>query len=118
MYRNEIKEDDGKDIAGEKLKKLDLMYDRYNAYKAVRISEDIAHYAMLWLKYYREDNTDYIAMANSSTADNCYTNQEWDKIVENSKTILKDKYDISVLSDNPLILSSPVPFNQINENIY
>ncbi len=46
----------------------------------------------------------------------CYDFEDEIKIMEESKKILKDKYKITVESEDPLILSSEVPFYKINEN--
>jgi len=115
MYCNQLLEEYNKDIEGRRAKELDLFFKHEKEYKANRISEDMAHFVMLWLKYFRKENTSYDALVNSSMDEINFTNEEWNMIIENSKIILNKKYNINILSCNPLILSSSVLFCNINE---
>lgn len=117
MYCNQILEEYDEDIAGQRTKDLDILFEHEKEYKANRIAEDMAHFVMLWLKYFRKENTSYDALVNSSMDEINFTNEEWNEIIENSKIILNKKYNINIVSCNPLILSSMISFNKINENI-
>ncbi len=114
MYCNQILEEYDEDIAGQRAKDLDILFKHEKEYKADRIAEDMAHYVMLWLKYFRKENISYDALVNSSVDEINFTNEEWRSIIENSKIILNKKYNISIVSCNPLILSSDVPFKKMN----
>lgn len=116
MYCNQILAEYDEDIEGERAKELDLFFRHEKEYKANRIAEDMAHYVMLWLKYFRKENTNYNALVNSSMDEINFTNEEWNAIIENSKIILNKKYNINIVSCSPLILSSDVPFYNINKN--
>ncbi len=118
MYTNKICPENDKDIEGAREKKLDIFFEHEKKYKQKRLSEDIAHFIMLWFKYYRGDNTDYYSLANSSLGEIKYTNNEWNNIIENSKIVLKNKYNINIVSCKPLVLSSNFPFNNIKEKYY
>lgn len=113
MYCNQILDEYDEDIAGQRAKNLDILFKHEKEYKADRIAEDMAHFAMLWFKYFRKENTSYDALANSSMDEINFTNEEWDTIIENSKIILNKKYNINIVSCNPLILSCDVPFDKI-----
>ena len=115
MYCNQILEEYNEDIKGERAKELDILFKHEKEYKANRIAEDMAHYIMLWLKYFRKENTTYDALVNSSMDEINFTNEEWNIIIENSKQILNKKYNINIVSCNPLVLSFDVPFSNINE---
>lgn len=116
MYCNQLLEEYNNDIDGQRAKELDILFEHEKEYKANRIAEDMAHFVMLWLKYFRKENTSYDALVNSSMDEINFTNEEWNKIIENSKIILNKKYNINIVSCNPLILSSDIPFYNINKN--
>lgn len=118
MYCNQILEEYDEDIAGQRAKDLDILFEHEKEYKANRIAEDMAHFVVLWLKYFRKENTSYNALVNSSMDEINFTNEEWDMIIENSKKILNKKYNINIVSCNPLILSSVVPFDKIYEKVF
>ena len=115
MYCNELSKENDKDIDDKNQFNLDLFFQHEKKYRFKRISEDMAHYTMLWFKYYRGDNTDYYSLANSSTGEIKFNYDEWNTIIENSKEVLQEKYKIILVSCNPLILGSSVPFSAINE---
>lgn len=116
MYCNQILDEYNEDIEGQRTKELDMLFEHEKEYKANRIAEDMAHFVMLWLKYFRKENTSYNALVNSSMDEINFTNEEWDMIIEKSKMILNKKYNINIVSCNPLVLSSSVSFCDINEN--
>lgn len=116
MYCNQLLEEYNNDIEGQRAKELDILFEHEKEYKANRIAEDMAHFVMLWLKYFRKENTSYDALVNSSMDEINFTNEEWNEIIENSKIILNKKYNINIVSCDPLILSSGVSFCDINEN--
>lgn len=117
MYCNQILEEYDEDIEGQRARDLDILFKHEKEYKADRIAEDMAHFVMLWLKYFRKENTSYDALVNSSMDEINFTNEEWNTIIENSKIILNKKYNINIVSCNPLVLSSDAPFDKINQNI-
>lgn len=118
MYCNVICEENDNDIENSREERLNLFFEREKVYKYNRLSEDIAHFMMLWLKYYRGDNSDYDSVANSSLGEIRYSDDEWQGIYENSKRLLYEKYNIHIISANPLILGSEVPFSEIDEHIH
>lgn len=115
MYTNNICPENDKDIEEVREKRLDTFFEHEKKYKEKRLSEDIAHFIMLWFKYYRGDNTDYYSLANSSLGELKYTDEEWNNIIEKSKIVLKNKYNINIVSCKPLILSSSIKFLKIKE---
>lgn len=117
MYCNKLLEEYNNDIDGQRAKALDILFEHEKEYKANRIAEDMAHFVMLWLKYFRKENTSYDALVNSSMDEINFTNEEWNMIIENSKIILNKKYNINIVSCNPLILSSKISFNEIDESV-
>ena len=116
MYCNQILDEYNNDIQGQRAKELDILFEHEKEYKSNRIAEDMAHFVMLWFKYFRKENTSYDALVNSSMDEINFTNEEWNMIIENSKIILNKKYNINVVSCDPLILGSNAPFYNINEN--
>lgn len=116
MYCNEITKDNEKDIKGDEEKKLDFLREKQKEYLKVRYAEEIAHCIMLWFKYYRYENTTYDLLANSYLYSIfSLTSKEKLSIFNLSKKILTQKYKINIISENPLLLSSNVPFDKIIE---
>jgi len=116
MYCNQLLAEYNEDVEGQRAKELDIMFKHEKEYKANRIAEDMAHFVMLWFKYYCKENTTYNALVNTSLDEINFTNKEWNTIIENSKIILNKKYNINIISCNPLILSSDIPFYNIDKN--
>ena len=118
MYQNVPYNGTRDEISGKDLEKVNMITMKEREFRKSRYVEEMAHYAMLWLKYFRNENTSYYQLVNSVLCDEfSYNNNEISKMVDESIDVLKKKYDISVTSYNPLILSSNVPFYQIQENV-
>lgn len=118
MYQNVPYEDDREEIKGKDLEILKVIVEKETKFRGKRYTEEIAHSIMLWLKYFRNENTDYYRLANSVIASEFYySDNEISKIINNSIPLLRKKYNIDIVSKDPLILSSQVPFYEINENV-
>ncbi len=116
MYKNEISKTSEEDLQGEELILSDIFYNKRKIFIEKLKAEEIAHYLMLWLKYYRLDRTTYDLCAISTIKENIpITEKSQNRIIKRSKKILLEKYHITIESENPLILSSRVPFNEIDE---
>jgi len=116
MYKNEIEKTSAEDLEGKELKISELIIDKQNKFREELKALEIAHYLMLWLKYYRLDKTTYNLCALSELKCNIVLNdEEQDRIISKSKQILSEKYHITIECEDPLILSSDVPFSEIDE---
>lgn len=113
MYMNKIDEINTKDVTDEELVIINFVAGKQAEYAEENRANEIAHYLMLWLKYYRMENTTYECVVKSLLYERINFNE--DKIIEKSKQILLDKYKINVISDDPMILASEVPFSEIEE---
>ena len=114
MYQNIPYEEDRVGIKGKDLEILRMLVEKERSFRGKRYAEEIAHSIMLWLKYFRNENTSYYRLANSVLgSDFIYTNNEVTKIINNSIPLLNKKYNINIISADPLILSSKVPFCEI-----
>lgn len=115
MYQNKIVEEDYEDEL-ESVKD-NIILEKQNQYLERMRAEEVAHYMMLWLKYYRCENTSYHLLARSILQEIFPITKEREKrIIKKSKQILLEKYQIRMVSNNPMILSSPIPFEEIKEN--
>ncbi len=117
MFRNKVCKENDNDPSEYEFKKLHLFCKKSCKFKLNRRAEEVAHCFMLWLKYYRSENTKYGILFDELINEPVdYNEDEKRKLIDESKRILKDKYKITVESEDPLILSSEVPFYKINEN--
>lgn len=115
-YQNKIYKETGKDISERKLELLNMMTEKQRRFRGMRYAEEMAYFAMLWLKYYRKENTTYDRLVRTVMCEEyCYSDEDEKNIIEQSKPILKEKYKIDIVSLDPLILSSHVPFCRIKE---
>ncbi len=118
MYQNAPYKETRDGISVKDLEKVKLITLKEKEFRKSRYIEEMAYYAMLWLKYFRNENTSYHNLVNSVLYDEfSYSKIEISKMVNESINVLKNKYHIDVVSYNPLILSSNVPFYQIKENV-
>lgn len=118
MYQNDPYKGTRDEISGKDLEKVKLITLKEKEFRKNRYVEEMAHYAMLWLKYFRNENTSYYNLVNAVLCDEFhYSKTEISKMVNESIYVLKNKYNIDVTSYDPLILSSCVPFYQIKEDV-
>ena len=116
MYCNDVNRKYDLENDEELLEKCDLLYDKFKFYRASRLAEDIAHFAMLWLKYFRSETIDFKCLAEEIKDNENYDEEEMQDIREEAKNILYEKYDIEMVSSSPMLLVSKVPFSEIKEN--
>lgn len=115
-YRNKTYKEIGKDISGRNLELLSMITEKQKKFRRMRYAEEMAYFAMLWLKYYRKENTTYDRLVRTVMCEEyCYSDEDEKIIIEQSKPILKGKYKIDIVSLDPLILSSHFPFCRIKE---
>ena len=104
------------DVTERELRRLNITETKSKTFRANQIIEKIAFDIMLWLKYYRKDNSSYKQLASNSFEEHFFSYNEKQDLIEKTKQVLTDKYKISIVSTDPLILSSVVPFKDIEEN--
>lgn len=65
MYQNVPYNGTRDEIGGKDLEKVNLITTKEREFRKSRYVEEMAHYAMLWLKYFRNENTSYYGLVNS-----------------------------------------------------
>ena len=118
IYKNKIKPKSiiAADTTDEELEIEALIKDKASELLIFNAAEQIAYYLKLYLKYDRMDNCSYDRLANSILQDQIISDDIAFKLaVAHSKIILKDKYNINIEQDDPLVLSTNSPLNRINE---
>ena len=117
VYKNTITPNNDSDLSDEELEILIQINEKAKKLLINQASDKIAYFMMMWLKYYRLDNTTYDNLARSFLESNIFLLEDINPAIEKSKKVLKEKYKINIESLNPLVLYSNVPFNQIKERI-
>ena len=116
MYCNDVNRKYDLENDERLLENCNLLHERFKFYRASRLAEDIAHFTMLWLKYFRGETTDFEYIAEEIKDNEIYEEEEMKNIREEAKNILYEKYDIEMVSSSPMLLVSKVPFSEIKEN--
>lgn len=114
LYQNEIKIDSGEDMTDEELEIYNHIKEQSSELLIRHASEQIAYTLKMYLKYDCIGNCSYEVNAKTILEDTI-TGIATQIAIATSKIVLKEKYDISIKQLNPLILSSSIPFNEINE---
>jgi len=115
-YKNQVKihNEKDEDMTDEELKIYDYIEDKVSEMLVRHGAEVIAYTLKMYLKYGRIDNCSYEVMANSILDARAeYKIIPLATIV--SKIVLKDKYNVDIVQDKPLILSTNIPLNEITE---
>ena len=113
-YVNEIKIPTDEDMTDEELEIYNLIRKQSSELVIRHSAEQIAYYLKMYLKYGCIDKCSYDVHAKSILED-IVSNEEVRIAISKSKTILKEKYNIDIVQLSPLILSSLIPFNEIEE---
>ena len=113
-YVNEIKIPTDEDMTDEELAIYSLIRKQSSKLIISHSAEQIAYYLKMYFKYGCIDKCSYDVHAKSILEDTI-SNSEIENAISKSKKILKEKYNISIMQLNPLILSSAIPFNEIEE---
>lgn len=106
--------DKNSDIA----KKLRRYLNKDREYVKMRLLSDIAFRIVLWFKYCRCDYFDENVMKYDKLVSNFLRDYELgfiekETILKDVELILKDKYNISIITKEPLVLSFDGTFNDI-----
>lgn len=117
MYRNEIKEEYDQDWTDDELEEIYADLEKIEPKIKEQLSEHFAQQISLsialWFKYFRKENTNYKRIASSTFDYPKFTDEETEKYFKRSKDILRDRYSIEVISEDPIVLSSELPFEDI-----
>lgn len=68
MYQNVLYEDDREEIKGKDLETLKMLVEKERKFRGKRYTEEIAHSIMLWLKYFRNEKTNYYRLSSNPFA--------------------------------------------------
>ena len=114
-YKNEMKIPTDLDLTDEEIKIYNHIKKQASKLLINHAAEQIAYYLKMYLKYGCIDNCSYKVHAKSILEDHIF-GTEVDTAISYSKIILKNKYNIDIEQDKPLILSCNVPLEVINED--
>ena len=119
MYRNEIREEMNEDVKGERALLLEKFWTIERQFLLEYRPYEIAHCIVLWFKYYRSEimNYELFIFDKSIPFDYSLTLKETEYLENVIEMILKERYKLKIISKNPFILESKIPFHEINEEV-
>ena len=84
---------------------IELNFDEEMKYVFMKwYAERIADEFLIYNKYKDLSKENYLFIANGALDETKLTNDERNQVISNSKSILKDRYNIEILCDEPIVL--------------
>ena len=81
---------------------LEVMHEKSRVYRMQQISDKIAFDILLWLNYCPFSESSLERLAKSSMDEYVLTNDEWQDCIKNAVSILKAKYNIEIVNEDPI----------------